>query len=79
MLTFEDSCDEQSTDDLTMADPHFLLKWDDDVPVVSVVQLDYGMRGTSGPYQVSLDNKCVTLQRKAINPYLSLSSRPSPP
>lgn len=78
MLTFEDSCDEYSTDDLTMADSHFLLKWDDDVPVVSVVQLDY-MRGTSGPYQVSLDNKGATLQRKAINPYLSLSSRPSPP
>lgn len=55
-----------------MADSHFLLKRDDDVPVVSAEQLDYGMKGTSGPYQVSLDNKSVTLQRKAINPHLSL-------
>lgn len=51
----------KSTDDLTMADSYFLLKRDDDVPVVSAEQLDNGMKGTSGPYQVSLDNKSATL------------------
>ncbi len=55
-----------------MADSHFLLKRDDTVPVVSAEQLDYGMKVTSGPYQVSVDNKSATLKRKAINPHLSL-------
>ncbi len=55
-----------------MADSHFLLKREDTVPVVSAEQLDYGMKVTSGPYQVSVDNKSATLKRKAINPHLSL-------
>ncbi|KTF91008.1 hypothetical protein cypCar_00028204 [Cyprinus carpio] len=45
-----------------MADSYFLLKRDDDVPVVSAEQLDNGMKGTSGPYQhplrVSLASLC---------------------
>lgn len=37
------------------------------------------LRETSGPYQVSLDNKSATVQRKAINPHPSFSGWPFPP